>query len=681
MTETRAPAPNDGDLNHACGVAAAAVAQLMTQLMDEEAVLDATPERKALLADFADLRAPLGLAAGNLRGYVATGDADLRMAFQQTFAKAAAARDTIFRKRSLLTNTQEVLFKSVGEHFSFLEQSYPAILARADADPRQAGRENGRKADPSLIAEAAAVSGRLVTALTAMLEAERALPATPERKRLLIQIADVRGPIGIASSHLRDYMTGGAAASRRLFAQFYDRAAAAMQALESMNGLFDPTQAAAFVDARAAWAAYGPAAARSMTAWDECDLGPRGVGAAAGATALFAATGFAAGLPALFLLHGQGGGNLAPSLGLLAGSALFVGWVAATLTVRFFIGDPDDWIGWIMAVLRRETPKRPNLRGPFGRVARALARVEQRGADLSGALAAALTEHRQQAAERRQAMLRFSDVFAKQLHGAINAMEVDARQLLSEVQTIRDIAQSTRGEADTVEKAGKTAFNILTTVVVATQDMTTASQSIDDQVQKSRDISAAAAQAVETANGAINKLLETAQKIGSAIGLISQVAHQTQVLSLNATIEASRAGEAGAGFAVVASEVRSLALQTAAMTGEIGALVNAIRADSGRAADCVGQIGDVVDNMRDIAAAIVEASARQSSNADRAADNVESTRERVSQMTSAVGGLQTAVEQANDAARLLEDLAEHLTGRAAALHDQSDQFIAGVRAG
>lgn len=108
----------------------------------------------------------------------------------------------------------------------------------------------------------------------------------------------------------------------------------------------------------------------------------------------------------------------------------------------------------------------------------------------------------------------------------------------------------------------------------------------------------AATQRVEAAVGEstaiISELSDATDRINQMTGVIREIADQTNLLALNAAIEAARAGEQGRGFAVVADEVRKLAERTSASTGDIADTVNAIRAKTDSAVAAMARVSDEV---------------------------------------------------------------------------------------
>ena len=144
----------------------------------------------------------------------------------------------------------------------------------------------------------------------------------------------------------------------------------------------------------------------------------------------------------------------------------------------------------------------------------------------------------------------------------------------------------------------------------ATQDATQAAQAGADTVRETIAGMHAIQRAISDSAQVVQTLGASSRQIGTIVQTIEEIAEQTNLLALNAAIEAARAGEAGRGFAVVADEVRKLAERSRAATGEIGGLIETVQSRTTQAVESMADGVREVEAKTDLAERAGEALSR-----------------------------------------------------------------------
>lgn len=276
-----------------------------------------------------------------------------------------------------------------------------------------------------------------------------------------------------------------------------------------------------------------------------------------------------------------------------------------------------------------------------GRISRAASEAEEVSQRLSSA------------AEEMSAQLEQAKSGADTQRNKAQETATAMEEMNSTVLEVAQNASSAAEEADTAKTNAQDGEGIVSQVIIAVGDV----QAQADNLKNS-----------------MEELGKQAADIGQILGVISDIADQTNLLALNAAIEAARAGEAGRGFAVVADEVRKLAEKTMAATSEVGEAITKIQDmtqenvvatekavssvsrstelanDSGQAlSEIVGRVQVAADQVRAIATAAEQQSAT-SEQINRATDEINQTALEASQV----------MDQATDAVQEVASMASRL---------------------
>ena len=276
-----------------------------------------------------------------------------------------------------------------------------------------------------------------------------------------------------------------------------------------------------------------------------------------------------------------------------------------------------------------------------------------------------------QAAGRR---IELVSIFTDRMTALAEAFTASSGEVNTAAEGLSANARHSADRTDVVNTAAEEASVNVNTVASATEELAASIGEIAGQVRKSAEVAATAANDATLSEQSIGALSSAAEKIGDVVSLISAIAEQTNLLALNATIEAARAGEAGKGFAVVASEVKQLASQTAKATADISQKIIEIQTQTSTSVDAISRIVNTVRSLGDITQAISAAVEQQGVATREIAVNCQRAAAGAGAVTENIGEVAAAVDLTGTSAGRLTNLAHDLARRAEELNQEVGTF-------
>ncbi|MFL5091514.1 MAG: methyl-accepting chemotaxis protein [Xanthobacteraceae bacterium] len=270
--------------------------------------------------------------------------------------------------------------------------------------------------------------------------------------------------------------------------------------------------------------------------------------------------------------------------------------------------------------------------------------------------------------------------FGNDIETTVTDLVTSAERMLGASANLADAADGASNRTAGAAMASGEASANVRDIASAAEELAASVEEINRQVAQSSTIAGKAVGEAERTNVEIKALDDAAKRIGDVVKLITAIAEQTNLLALNATIEAARAGEAGRGFAVVASEVKALAGQTAKATDEISTHISGMQEATVRSVDAIAGIQRTIREVGEITETIAAAVTEQGAATQEIARSADIASKRTGDTADEVSRVSEATDETRKEAATVKQVAESLGTVARSIRNQVDGFLQKLRA-
>ena len=282
--------------------------------------------------------------------------------------------------------------------------------------------------------------------------------------------------------------------------------------------------------------------------------------------------------------------------------------------------------------------------------------------------------------QRKRDLLALAASFETSIGDIVGGVAAASSQLQSTASAMAAAADQASAQSSMVSQSMDRASSGVTAAAAASDEFAMSIGEISRQATSSAELARRATDAATHADTTISALAASANQVGQIVELISSIAQRTNLLALNASIEAARGGEAGRGFAVVASEVKELATQTSRATEEIAEQIRAMQNSTGASVTALRSIGDQIKSLETTAISIACAVDQQSVAGQDLARSIDLAARSSDEVASNIVQVREASISTGSAAGQVLTSATELEGQAATLRVKVGEFLEHVRA-
>jgi len=286
-----------------------------------------------------------------------------------------------------------------------------------------------------------------------------------------------------------------------------------------------------------------------------------------------------------------------------------------------------------------------------------------------------------QSADRQAELQGFASEFEASISVVTQSISETAALLEGTTRALSVIAHDTGQGAATVSEGASAASHAARMVAQGVAELSSSIAEIAADVGQQNALAQKATKRSNSGGDAVSGLAKHSDTIGEATRAIVRIAERTNLLSLNAAIEAASAGPAGLGFTIVAQEVKALAMQASEAATEIDTFLKGVRSGTQEAERSFEAIDNAIGSLADTSTAIRWEVESQRKSADTIEDYARSAAEDVSAMAVRSDTLVGTASAAETLAHQLDDAATKMLKNVHDLEQSTAQFVSNLKAG